>query len=102
VQGDTVIIYLNFSGLHDGRQEKRKFISVRGCGGPQGYEKSRISHFVNNRLTDGGEVCLKRQSSLPTGRFLVLISVRGCVDPRAIVRLEGLGQLKNPMTSSGK
>jgi hypothetical protein len=25
----------------------------------------------------------------------------GCVDPRAIVRLEGLGQLKNPMTSLG-
>jgi hypothetical protein len=24
--------------------------------------------------------------------------VRGRVDPRAIVRLEGLGQLKNPMT----
>jgi hypothetical protein len=27
--------------------------------------------------------------------------VRCWVDPRAIVRLEGLGQLKNPMTSSG-
>jgi hypothetical protein len=37
---------------------------------------------------------------LPPGRFLVLISVRGWVDLRVIVRLEGLGQLKNSMTSS--
>jgi hypothetical protein len=33
-------------------------------------------------------------------RFLVLISVTGCVNPRAIVRLEELDQLNNPMTSS--
>jgi hypothetical protein len=38
---------------------------------------------------------------LPPGRFLVLISVRGGVDPRDIVRLGGLGQRKNPMISSG-
>jgi hypothetical protein len=35
----------------------------------------------------------------PPGSALVLISVRDCVDTRAIVRLEGLGQLKNQMTS---
>jgi hypothetical protein len=34
-------------------------------------------------------------SPLPPERFLVLISVR------AIVRLQDLGQLKNPMISSG-
>jgi hypothetical protein len=38
---------------------------------------------------------------LPQGIFLILISVRGSVDPRAIVRMERWGQLKNPMTSSG-
>jgi hypothetical protein len=37
---------------------------------------------------------------LPTGRFRVLMYVRESVDPRAIVRLEGLGLLKNPMASS--
>jgi hypothetical protein len=35
---------------------------------------------------------------LPPEGFLILISVG---DLRAKVRLEGLGQLKNPMTSSG-
>jgi hypothetical protein len=43
---------------------------------------------------------LRAGRPLPPGRFLVLISVRNSVDLRAIVRLEGLGQLKNSMTSS--
>jgi hypothetical protein len=45
---------------------------------------------------------LRAGRPLPPGSFfLVLISFSGYVDPRAIVRLEGLGLLKNPMTSSG-
>jgi hypothetical protein len=65
-------------------------------------ETSRLPHFLDNRLTDGGELsALHAGYPLPPGRFLVLIFVTWCVDPRAIVWLEGLGQLKNPMASSG-
>jgi hypothetical protein len=44
---------------------------------------------------------LRAQRPLSPGTFLVLISVRGSVNPRAIVRVEELERFKNLTTSSG-
>jgi hypothetical protein len=35
---------------------KGKDIPVTGHGGPQGFETSRLPHFLDNQLTDGGQV----------------------------------------------
>jgi hypothetical protein len=78
------------------RTYKGKAIPLRGRGIPCGCETSRLPHFLDNRLTDGGEVF--RLTLLPPstqGRFLVLISARGSVDSTPIARLEGLSKLKN-------
>jgi hypothetical protein len=58
--------------------KKGKAIPVTGREGPQGCETSRLPHFLDNRLTDGGEVVsYTRRPPFTPGRFLVLISVRG-------------------------
>jgi hypothetical protein len=38
---------------------------------------------------------------LPPEKFLVLIFLRGRIDPRAILQLEGLGQLKKNLPHLG-
>jgi hypothetical protein len=44
-----------------------KAIHLSGCGGPQGCETSRLPHFLDNRLTDGGKVVslTRRQPFVP-------------------------------------
>jgi hypothetical protein len=33
-----------------------KAIPITGRGGPYGYERSKLPHFLDNRLRDGGKV----------------------------------------------
>jgi hypothetical protein len=70
------------------RHKHKKAIPATGRGGPQGCETSRLPHFLDNRLTDGGKVvCLTRWSPFtPQEDSCLLLSIRGWVDTRAIVR----------------
>jgi hypothetical protein len=62
---------------------------------------SWLARFLDSRLIDGGEVVsLTEPRSLYSPRkFLVLIFAKSRVHLKDIVPLEGLGELKNPLTS---
>jgi hypothetical protein len=73
---------------------KGKVISVQDVEA-LGVARGWGSHIFRHSATNGGKVVSPtRRLLFNPRRFLILISVGGWVDPRAVVRLEGLGKLK--------
>jgi hypothetical protein len=78
----------NFKSMLEDLRIKDILVAARG--GPWGCEMLRVPYFLDNRLTDGGEVMsLMRWPPFTPRRFLVFISIRSLVDHTAIVQLEG-------------
>jgi len=66
---------------------KAKSVPLQPCSGPEGSSKLRFPDFMTT-AQDGGKF-VSLNTFTPQEMFLVFIIVRGCFDPRAIVRSEG-------------
>jgi hypothetical protein len=80
---------------------KSKADPLQAWSGPEGSRKLRFPDFMTTAQDGGKVVSLTHQPPLPQEIHLVIISVRGWIDPRAIVRTEGLCHRKMSMTPSG-
>ena len=78
-----------------------KAAPLQAWSGPEGSRKLRFPDYMTTAQDGGKVVSPTHQPALPQKMLLVLISVRGWIEPRAIGRSEGIFQWKIPMTPSG-
>jgi hypothetical protein len=79
-----------------------KAFPLKAWTGPFGSRRLRLLEILYNRHLKVVRLSALRNSCLnPQEGFLVLISVRGWVDPRATMRPEGISHWKIPVTLLG-
>jgi hypothetical protein len=79
-------------------QRKGKAVPLQAWSGPEGSRKSRFPDFMT-KAQDGGRLSTLRNGRLyPQEIHSVLISVRGWIDHRSIVRPAGICHWKITMT----
>ena len=94
--GPVILLSVSYSSI---TKKKCNAIPVQASERPRWFQEIQAPRFPDN-----WHMKVVRSSAALIGRlypqniFLVLISVRGWVDPRALLRPEGLCQWKIPMT----
>ena len=88
--GGAIKMFQCFTYLTPDVKGKGKTVPLQALNNLECSRNLRFPDFMTTTQDGGKVVSLTHRPPLPQEIHLVLISVRGCVDPRAIVRPEGL------------